>query len=32
MNRLSLRNNMLKFKASRKLPTFLEESMEYTLN
>jgi hypothetical protein len=30
MNRLSLRNNQLKFKTARKLPIILEESTEYT--
>ena len=32
MNRLNLRNNRLKFKTPGKLPTNLEESMEYTSN
>ena len=32
MNRSSLRNNRLKFKASRKLPVILDESMEFTSN
>jgi hypothetical protein len=30
MNRLSLRNNRLKFKIAGKLPIVLEESIEYT--
>ena len=30
MNRLSLRNNRLKFKTSRELPNILGESIEYT--
>jgi hypothetical protein len=30
MNKLSLRNNRLKFKIARKLPITLEESIEYT--
>ena len=30
MNRLSLRKNRLKFKASREIPIILEESMEHT--
>jgi hypothetical protein len=30
MNRLSLRNNRLKFKTSGKLPTILEEYIIYT--
>ena len=30
MNQLTLRNNRLKFKTSRKLPIILEEYMEYT--
>ena len=30
MNRLSLRNNRLKFKAAGKLPIILEEFIEYT--
>ena len=32
MNRLSLRNNRLKFETSRTLAIILEESIEYTLN
>ena len=31
MNRLSLRNNWLKFKTSEKSPIIFEESIEYTL-
>jgi hypothetical protein len=30
MNRLSLKNNRLKFKTPEKLPIILEESIEYT--
>ena len=30
MNRLSLRNNRLKYKPARKIPIILEESIEYT--
>ena len=30
MNRLSLRNNRLKFKTAGKLPNVLEEPIEYT--
>ena len=30
MNRLSLRNNRLKFKTAGKLPIILEEFIEYT--
>ena len=32
MNRLSLRNNRLKFKSAGKLPIILEEFIEYTSN
>jgi hypothetical protein len=32
MNRLSLRNNRLKFKSAGKLPFILEEFIEYTPN
>ena len=32
MNRLSSRNNRLKFKTAGKLPIILEESIEYTQN
>ena len=32
MNRLSLRNNRLRFKTSGELPITLEELMEYTSN
>jgi hypothetical protein len=32
MNRLSLRNQQLKFKTSEKLPIILEKSLEYNLN
>ena len=32
MNRLSLRNNQLKFKTLGKSPINLEETMEYTSN
>ena len=32
MNRLSLRNDQLKFKTAGKLPIILEESVEYTPN
>jgi hypothetical protein len=32
MNRLSLKNNQLKFKIVGKLPIILEEFVEYTLN
>ena len=31
MNRLSLRNNRLKFKIAGKLPIILEDSIKYTL-
>ena len=30
MNRLSLRNNLLKFKAAGEVPIILEEYIEYT--